>query len=88
MEETNYTPLAKFDIEPSLSDKFWLEQIKRSIQECNSVKDLKEMATLLAKIATQRQGVIKGLVKDMQLFNAVNINPDDLANPSVVTKSE
>ena len=46
------------------------------------------MATLLAQIATQRQGVIKGLVKDMQLFNAVNINPDDLANPSVVTKSQ
>lgn len=88
MEEVNYTPLAKFDIEPSLSDKFWFEQIKRAIQECNSVKDLKEMATLLAQIATQRQGVIKGLVKDMQLFNAVSINPDDLTNPPLITNSK
>jgi hypothetical protein len=86
MEEINYTPLAAFDIEPSLNDKFWLEQIKRSIQECNSVTDLKEMATLLAQIATQRQGVIKGLVKDMKLFNAVNINPNELTNPSVTTQ--
>ena len=83
MEEINYTPLAKFDIEPSLSDKFWLEQIKRSIQECNSVKDLKEMATLLAQIATQRQGVIRGLVQDIFIFNHKVIDQDDIANPPV-----
>jgi len=83
MEEINYTPLAKFDIEPSLSDKFWLEQIKRSIQECNSVKDLKEMATLLAQIATQRQGVIRGLVQDIFIFNHKVIDQDDIANPLV-----
>lgn len=88
MEEIKYVPLTQFQIEPTLDDKFWLEKVKRSIEDCNSVSTLKEMATLLAQIATQRQGVIKGLVKDMQLFNAVSINPDDLANPSVVTKSQ
>ena len=79
--EENYVPLSKFEIEPSLDDKFWEEKVKRSIQECNSVSALKEMATLLARIATQRQGVIKGLVKDIKLFNGITINPNDVANP-------
>lgn len=87
MEEIQYVPLDKFQIEPSLDDKFWFEKIKRSIQECNSVSELKEMATLLAQIATQRQGVIRGLVQDMFIFNNVSINQDDLANPQVSPNS-
>jgi hypothetical protein len=83
MEEIKYVPLNKFQIEPTLDDKFWFEKIKRSIQECNSISTLKEMATLLAQIATQRQGVIRGLVQDMFIFNNVAINQDDLANPEV-----
>ena len=86
MEEIKYVPLQKFQIEPSIDDKFWLEKIKRSIQDCNSVSELKEMATLLAQIATNRQGVIRGLVQDMFTFNNVAINQDDLANPQL--KSE
>jgi len=81
--EEQYTPLQKFDIEPSINDMFWEETVKRSIQECNSINTLKEMATLLARIATQRNGVIKGLVKDMKLFNGVSINMNDLANPEI-----
>jgi hypothetical protein len=81
--EEQYTPLAEFDINPSIDDMFWEEKIKRTIQECNSVSTLKEMATLLARIATQRQGVIKGLVKDIKLFNGVLINPDEIANPEI-----
>lgn len=80
MEET-YIPLHKFDIEPSIDDLFWEEKIKRSIQECNSVSALKEMATLLARIATQRQGVIKGLVKDIHVFNSISVDLNDLSNP-------
>jgi len=86
MEEIKYVPLTKFQIEPTLDDKFWLEKIKRSIEDCNSVSTLKEMATLLAQIATQRQGVIRGLVQDMFIFNSIAVNEDDLANPQV--KSE
>jgi len=82
MGET-YIPLHKFDIEPSIDDLFWEEKIKRSIQECNSVSALKEMATLLARIATQRQGVIKGLVKDIHVFNSISVDPNDLSNPLV-----
>lgn len=88
MEEIKYVPLTKFQIEPTLDDKFWLEKIKRSIEDCNSVSALKEMATLLAQIATQRQGIIRGLVQDMFIFNNISIDGDDLANPEVKPKSE
>lgn len=83
MEEIKYVPLTKFQIEPTLDDKFWLEKIKRSIDECNSVSTLKEMATLLAQIATNRQGVIRGLVQDMFIFNNISIDQDDIANPEI-----
>jgi hypothetical protein len=81
--EIKYVPLNKFQIEPSMEDKFWEEKIKRSIDECNSVSTLKEMATLLARIATQRQGVIRGLVQDMFIFNNVAVEQDDLTNPDI-----
>lgn len=83
MDEIKYVPLSQFQIEPSLDDKFWLEKIKRSIDECSSVSTLKEMATLLAQIATNRQGVIRGLVQDMFIFNNVAVNQDDIANPQL-----
>ena len=83
MDEIKYVSLEKFQIEPTLDDKFWLEKIKRSIQDCDSVATLKEMATLLAQIATQRQGVIRGLVQDMFIFQNVSINQDDIANPQI-----
>jgi hypothetical protein len=86
MKEIKYVPLNKFQIEPTLDDKFWLEKIKRSIEDCNSVSALKEMATLLAQIATNRQGVIRGLVQDMFIFNNVAINQDDIANPQIPAK--
>jgi hypothetical protein len=83
MEEIKYISLSKFQIEPTLDDKFWEEKVKRSIQECNSVSALKEMATLLLRIATQRQGVIRGLVQDLFIFNNKSVEQDDLANPQV-----
>jgi len=83
MDEIKYVPLTKFQIEPTLDDQFWEEKIKRTIQECNSVSTLKEIATLLARIATQRQGVIRGLVQDMFIFNGMAINQDDIANPDI-----
>lgn len=81
--EEHYVPLSSFDIEPSIDDLFWEEKIKRTIQECNSVSTLKEIATLLARIATQRQGVIRGLVKDIHVFNNVLIDKNELANPDI-----
>ena len=83
MDEIKYVSLQEFQIEPTLDDKFWLEKIKRSIQECDSVSTLKEMATLLAQIATQRQGVIRGLVQDIFIFNNKAIDQEDIANPPI-----
>jgi hypothetical protein len=83
LESNTYVPLSKFDIEPSLNDKFWEEKVKRSIQDSTSVRELREIATLLVTIATQRQGVIKGLVKDMHVFNNVVVDPADITNPEI-----
>lgn len=88
MDEIKYVPLNKFQIEPTLDDKFWLEKVKRSIEECNSVSVLKEMATLLAQIATNRQGVIRGLVQDMFIFNNIAIEQDDIANPQFPNRNK
>jgi hypothetical protein len=69
-----------------MEDKFWEEKVKRSIDDCDSVSTLKEMATLLTRIATQRQGVIRGLVQDMFIFQSVSIDQDDLTNPDITSK--
>ena len=87
MNEVQYVPLTKFEIEPSLSDKFWNEKVKRSIQECDSVSTLKEMAILLTQIATQRQAVIKGLVKELLTTKNLKIDDSELINPEIIPES-
>jgi len=81
-----YVSLSAFDIEPTLTDKFWEEKIKRLIQESTSVKELREIATLLVTIATTRQGVIRGLVKDIHIFNNVVVDDTSITNPEVTSK--
>ena len=48
----------------SPEDMFWQEKMTRQIKDCSSIAELREIAVLLTKIATTRQVVIKGLVKD------------------------
>lgn len=62
-------PLERLEFEISLSDQFWFEKTKRYIKSCDSVEALQEMAIMLAKIATQRHSIIKGLVSDLAHFN-------------------
>jgi len=50
--------------EMSTEEMFWQEKMLRQIESCESIKELKEIATLLTKVATQRQVAIKALVKD------------------------
>ena len=50
--------------EPSTEDEFWKVKMERYIQNCSSLSELREVATLLVKIAATRQTVINGLVKD------------------------
>ena len=59
----------QLEFEISLSDQFWFEKTRRYIQSCDSIEDLKEMATLLAQIATQRHSIVKGLVHDLAYLN-------------------
>jgi len=54
--------MLKFEADPS--DLFWQERMLRTIKESNSLSELKEIATLLTKLATTRQMAIKGLVAD------------------------
>lgn len=50
--------------ETSPEEEFWKVKMKRYIQDCSSVSELREVATLLVEIAATRQTVIQGLVKD------------------------
>ena len=50
--------------ETSPEEEFWKVKMQRYIQDCSSVSELKEVATLLVEIAATRQTVIQGLVKD------------------------
>ena len=50
--------------ESSAEGLFWQEKMFRTINECTSLSELKEIAVLLTKIATTRQIAIKGLVND------------------------
>ena len=54
---------SKLDFTPLTKDLFWEEKVKRSINDSSDIKEVKEIATLLAKIATQRAGMVSGLTK-------------------------
>lgn len=82
METPVVVPLQNFDITPTVNDLFWKEKNKRLIEECNSVAQLKEIACLLLDVATQRQGVIKGLMKQV-LLQGIQIDQSEVLNPSL-----
>ena len=52
------------NFEQSPEEEFWKVKMTRYIEDCSSVEELKQIATLLVKLAATRQCVIKGLVKD------------------------
>ena len=54
---------SELKFEAATKDLFWEEKIKRSIEAMETTSELKELAILLARIATQRAGVINGLTK-------------------------
>lgn len=86
--ESEYVPLAMLELEPTLQDKFWEEKVKRSIKETASVKDLQMLATLLVRLATQRQGIIRGLVHELCSTREIKVRPEDLTNPVMGNDSE
>ena len=50
--------------ESNPEEEFWKERMIRYIDDCSSTDELKQVATLLVKIAATRQVMIKGLVRD------------------------
>ena len=48
----------------SPEDEFWKIKMTRYIDDCNSVSELKQVATMLVALASTRQTIIKGLIKD------------------------
>ena len=55
--------LIPLDFSIPTKDLFWEEKVKRSIDNSSDLKEVKEIATLLAKVASQRAGVINGLIR-------------------------
>ena len=55
--------LIPLDFTVPTKDLFWEEKVKRSIDNSSDIKEVKEIATLLAKVASQRAGIINGLTK-------------------------
>ena len=84
--EHKLIPLGKLELSPGLDDLFWKERIQRAINETTSVDTLKQYTTLLLGLCTQRQGVIKGLVKELLTTKNLKIDDSELANPEINVK--
>jgi hypothetical protein len=74
---------SELNFEVPTKELFWQEKIMRSIKNSESIYELKEMATLLTKIATQRAGVISGLTKALMKaeFKESCLPPSDSQQP-------
>lgn len=81
--EHKLIPLGKLKLAPGLDDLFWKEKIQRIINETTSVNTLKQYSTLLLGLCTQKQGVIKGLVKELLTTKNLKIDDSELANPEI-----
>lgn len=64
--------------ESCTEEEFWKVKMTRHIDSCGSVDELKQIATLLVKLAATRQCVIKGLVKDSldQMHSELGVRPE------------
>jgi hypothetical protein len=65
MEKEPVQKIEYRDYEVPVEDKFLFERLKRTIINTESPDQLKEIALYLADLATQRNAVIKGLIKDL-----------------------
>jgi len=65
MDKNLQIKLSELEFEVPLDDQFWFEKVRRSVENCSSLDEIKEMAIFLASIATKRNAIIKGLVKSL-----------------------
>jgi len=83
MEFVFKSSLKKLELSPTTSDLFWKEKISRAIKEESSINNVKEYAELLLQLATQRQGCIRGLVKELLATKNIKIPDSELDNPEI-----
>jgi hypothetical protein len=85
--EIKVMPLSKLELDPGLGDLFWKEKVQREINENTSVNELRQYASLLLSLAVQRQGIIKGLAKELLTIKHLSIDDSELANPEITPES-
>jgi len=78
-----YYPLSEFKIEPSMSDLFWQEKVKRAIKDTDSKETLREIATMLCEISIKRQAVVRALIRDMFELQGVHITGAEMDVPEL-----
>tara|TARA_B100001094_G_C17873323_1_gene643184 strand:+ start:397 stop:624 length:228 start_codon:yes stop_codon:yes gene_type:complete len=71
MEEKSEQKLEFRNYEVPVEDKFLYERIRRTLLNTESPEQLKEIGLYLADLCTQRNAVIKGLIKDLTSPNNV-----------------
>ena len=86
MEFEFKSSLAQLELSPTTSDLFWKEKVSRAIKEERSLSIVKEYAELLLQLATQRQGCIRGLVKELLANKNIKISDSELDNPEIKSK--
>ena len=76
-------PLSKLELDPGLDDLFWKEKVSRAIKDENSVVALRKYCDLLLTLCTQRQGVIKGLAKELLTTKNLKVPDSEFVNPNL-----
>tara|TARA_B100001250_G_scaffold83869_1_gene69224 strand:+ start:234 stop:461 length:228 start_codon:yes stop_codon:yes gene_type:complete len=71
MEESLQKKLEFLEYQIPIEDQFLFERIKRSISNSDDVDTIKKMAIYFAKVATERNAIIKGLISEL-------ISPDNI----------
>ena len=71
MEKSRENKIDFLEYQIPLEDQFVFERLKRSVEGSENVEAIKMMAIYFAQIATQRNAIIKGLIKDL-------ISPDNI----------
>ena len=69
--ENQSSKLEYLNYKISLEDQFLFEKYKRSIENCDDVDVLKNIALQFAFLSTQRNAIIKGLISEL-------ISPDNI----------
>tara|TARA_B100000287_G_C20657190_1_gene788926 strand:+ start:1562 stop:1789 length:228 start_codon:yes stop_codon:yes gene_type:complete len=65
MEKETLGKLECLQYEISLEDRFLFERFRRTIEHCDDRDNLKHIATYFAKVATERNAIIKGLISEL-----------------------